>query len=212
MFKILVLQQFYNLSDDQTEFQIRDRHSFCRFLGLSPEASIPDAKTLWVYRERLKQHGLMESLFSTLLAQIDEAGFTARKGQIVDAALVPVPRQRNSREENKAIKEDKPPSEWSDNKRCQKDVEARWTKKHGKSHYGYKNHINVDRQHNIVRRYRVTVASVHDSQVFNELLDTHNSSKAIWADSAYRSQERLPAHSGLPQSYSAQGQSGAGAE
>jgi IS5 family transposase len=190
MFKILVLQQFYNLSDDQTEFQIRDRYSFCHFLGLSPEATIPDAKTLWVFRERLKQEGLMDQLFTRLLSQIDEAGFTARKGQIVDAALVPVPRQRNSREDNQKIKEGNPPPEWSDNQRRQKDVEARWTKKHGKSHYGYKNHISVDAKHKIVRRYAVTAASVHDSQVFDELLDADNSSRSVWADSAYRSQAR----------------------
>lgn len=84
MFKILVLQHLYNLSDGQTEFQIRDRYSFCRFLGLSPEGKVPDAKTLWVYRERLKELDLVDRLFSELLAQIDAAGFSARKGQIVD--------------------------------------------------------------------------------------------------------------------------------
>lgn len=89
MFKVLVLQQFYNLSDDQTEFQIRDRYSFCRFLGLSPEGRVPDAKTIWVFRERLKQLALTDRLFGQVLSQIDAAGFTARKGQIVDAALVP---------------------------------------------------------------------------------------------------------------------------
>ena len=189
MFKVLVLQHFYNLSDEQTEFQIRDRYSFCRFLGLAPHDRVPDAKTIWLYRERIKQADLMESLFDTLLVQINGAGFTARQGQVVDAALVPAPKQRNNREENAGIKEGKVPEDWSENKRRQKDVEARWTKKHGKSHYGYKNHISVDRQHKIIRRYSVTPASVHDSQEFEGLLDGQNSSRDIWADSAYRSAE-----------------------
>ena len=72
----------------------------------------------------------------------------------------------------------------------QKDEDARWTKKHGKSYYGYKNHINIDKEHKLIRRYAVTDASVHDSQVFDELLDEENGGRSIWADSAYRSAER----------------------
>ncbi|MEE9357816.1 MAG: transposase [Sedimenticolaceae bacterium] len=94
MFKVLVLQHLFNLSDDQTEFQIQNCYSFYRFLELSPEGKVPDAKTVWVYCERLKERGLVDKLFSELLIQIDAAGFSARKGQIVDAAIVPAPRQR----------------------------------------------------------------------------------------------------------------------
>ncbi|MEW8483080.1 MAG: IS5 family transposase [Candidatus Thiodiazotropha endolucinida] len=196
MLKVLVLQHFYNLSDDQTEFQILDRYSFSRFLGLSPEGRVPDAKTIWVFRERLKKHELIEKLFAEVLAQIDEAGFTACKGQIIDATIVPAPKQRNSRDENALIKAGKTPENWSDAKTSQKDVDARWTKKHGKSHYGYKNHISVDSKHKVIRRYTVTSAEVHDSQVFEELLDEKNSSGDVWADSAYCDQAReetLPA-------------------
>jgi IS5 family transposase len=190
MFKVLVLQHFYNLSDDQTEFQIRDRYSFCRFLGLSPEGKVPDAKTIWVFRERLKKLELMGKLFAEIVSQIDAAGFTARKGQIVDAAIVAVPKQRNSRDENARIKAGEPPEDWSEAKRRQKDVDARWTKKHGKSHYGYKNHISVDNEHKVIRRFAVTSAEGHDSQVFEQLLDETNSSGDVWADSAYRDQAR----------------------
>nr|WP_330178368.1 transposase [Candidatus Vondammii sp. HM_W22] len=139
MFKVRVLQHLFNLNDDQTEFQIRDRYSFCRFLGLSPEGKVPDARMVWVYRERLKERGLVDKLFSELLIQIDAAGFSARKGQIADAVIVPVPGQRNTREENRQIKYGDSPEAWSDNKRRQKDVEACWTKKHGKSTMGTKN-------------------------------------------------------------------------
>jgi IS5 family transposase len=133
---------------------------------------------------------LIERLFEAVLVQIEAAGLMARKGQIVDAALVPVPRQRNSRDENARIKKGEEPEDWLENKRRQKDVQARWTKKHGKSHYGYKNHISIDRQHKVIRKYAVTSAEVHDSQVFEVLLDEHNSSADVWADSAYRSAER----------------------
>ena len=190
MFKMLVLQHLYNLSDDQTEYQILDRCSFRRFLGLSPQDAVPDAKTVWVFRERLKQHDLVEPLFTELNSQIDSSGLKARKGQVIDAALVPAPKQRNSREENARIKQGEEPEDWPEAKRRQKDTDARWTKKHRKSHYGYKNHINVDRQHKIIRRFTVTSASVHDSQVMDELLDENNSSRALWADSAYRSAKR----------------------
>ena len=69
----------------------------------------------------------------------------------------------------------------------QKDRDARWTKKHGKSHYGYKNHVTIDRRHKLIRRYRVTDAAVHDSQVIEELLTSDNTASGVWADSAYRS-------------------------
>jgi len=186
MFQVLVLQHFYNLSDDQTECQIRDRYSFCRFLGLSPEGRVPDVKTIWVFRERLKKLELVDKLFARMLSQIDAAGFAARKGQIVDAAIVPVPKQRNSREENARIKAGETPEDWSDAKRRQKDVESRWTQ----NHYGYKNHISIDNKHKVIRRYAITSAGVHDSQVFETLLDENNSSGDVWADSAYRDKAR----------------------
>lgn len=189
MFKVLVLQSLYNLGDDQTEFQIRDRFSFLRFLGLTPERKIPDAKTLWLFRETLKEAGLIEKLFATFEACLAQRGYTAQKGSVVDARIVAVPRQRNTREENALIKAGLIPAKWVEQpaKLAQKDIEARWTQKHGKNHYGYKNHINVDVKHKLIRRYAVTPASTHDSQVFESLLDKHNTRRAVWADSAYAS-------------------------
>jgi IS5 family transposase len=114
----------------------------------------------------------------------------AKKGQIVDASLIPAPIQRNKREENSKIKEGDIPDDWSETKRRQKDTDARWTQKNGKSHYGYKNHIEIDNDKKLIRKYQVTDASVHDSNVFEELLDPSNSNKDVWADSVYRSQEK----------------------
>src|SRR3954451_998297 len=107
-------------------------------------------------------------------------------GQIVDASLVSAPVQRNSRAENKAIKDGDPPVAWKPHKTAQKDVDARWTKKHGKSYFGYKNHVNIDRKHKLMRRYTVTNAAVHDSQTLDDLLDPHNTASDVWADTAYR--------------------------
>lgn len=190
LFKILILQSLYNLSDDATEFQILDRHSFGRFLGLHISQKVPDATTIWRFREDLVNAGIVEELFSTFDAHLRDNGFMAMKGQIVDASIVNVPKQRNSREENARIKEGDIPKDWSENKRRRKDVDARWTKKGGTSFYGYKNHIAVDVKHKLIRSYAVTDAALHDSNVFEQLL-ADNTSKDVWADSAYRSEARL---------------------
>ena len=134
MFKTIILCALYNLSDDQVEHQIRDRLSFMRFLGLGLEGRVPDAKTVWLYREQLTQAGVIEALFETFDGYLKDQGYLAMGGQIIDASIVAVPKQRNSREENARIKAGETPAGWEDKpaKRRQKDVEARWTKKHGK--------------------------------------------------------------------------------
>lgn len=191
MFKTLVLGALYNLSDDQIEYQVRDRLSFMRFLGLGLQDRVPDAKTVWLFREGLAQAGVVEALFQQFDGYLARQGYIARGGQILDAAIVPVPRNHNTREENKAIKAGDLPEGWADKPatRSQKDPDARWTKKHGKSHYGYKNHVNVDRQHKLVRRYHVSDAALHDSQAVDQLLMRGNTGAGVWADAAYRSEE-----------------------
>ncbi len=190
LFKILILQSLYNLSDDATEFQILDRHSFGRFLRLHIGSDVPDATTIWRFREELVVEGMIEELFGIFDAYLREQGFTAMKGQIVDASIVNVPKQRNSREENDRIKKGEIPEDWAENKRRRKDVDARWTKKNGKTFFGYKNHVAVDVKHKLIRGYAVTDAAQHDSKVFETII-SDNTSKDIWADSAYRSEERL---------------------
>jgi len=192
LFKMLVIQQLYNLSDEQTEYQTYDRVSFRRFVGLGSEEEVPDAKTLWLFRQNLTKAGLIEVLFERFGAVLEEAGYTAKAGQIIDATLIPVPIQHNSSEENANIKQGEPPAAWSEqpHKCAQKDTDARWTKKNNKSHYGYKDHINIDAQHKFIRVHRVTDASVHDSQMFASVLDIDNESDEIWADSAYASRDR----------------------
>ena len=190
MFKILILQSLYNLSDDQMEFQIRDRLSFMRFLGLGIGDTVPDAKTVWLFREQLTEAKLIKKLFKQFDRFLRQNGFSAKKGQIVDASIVSAPKQRNTREENQSIKEGTVPDDWSQTKKRQKDTQARWIKKNGINRFGYKNHIDIDVKHKLIRDYEVTPASVHDSHVFEQLLDQHNSSQDVWADSAYGSTEK----------------------
>jgi len=168
LFKILILQSLYNLSDEALEFQILDRYSFSRFLGLHAASKIPDATTIWRFREDLINAQVVEKLFAKFDQFLSDHGFRAQQGQIVDASIVRVPIQRNRREENQQIKQGKQPEGWDENKKRQKDTDARWTKKNGKSYYGYKNHISVDVKHKLIRRVRVTGAQVHDSQVFDD--------------------------------------------
>ncbi len=94
------------------------------------------------------------------------------------------PKQRNSRKENEQIKDGKIPEGWSQKKRSHKDTDANWVQKNGKNYFGYKNHIEVDVKNKIIRKYKVTPSSVHDSNVFEEILDKNNTSKDVFADSA----------------------------
>jgi IS5 family transposase len=191
MFRMLVLQALNNLSDEQVEYQVRDRLSFSRFLGLGIEDSIPDATTLWLFREKLAKAGLIEKLFERFDQHLAAKGYIARGGQIIDASIVPVPTQRNSRDENDQLRAGRTPAGWKQKlaKLRQKDRDARWTKKHGRSFFGYKNHVNADAKYKLIRRYEVTDAAVHDSQKLDGLLNKGNTSAEVFADSAYRSTE-----------------------
>jgi IS5 family transposase len=190
MIRLLVVQQLYNLSDDALEYQVLDRASFQRFAGLEKTSRVPDAKTIWIWRERLKKQDLIGDISEEVGRQLAQAGFIARGGQIIDASIVTVPVQRNRSEENHAIKQGEVPGDWNAAKRAQKDVQARWTKKHGKSYYGYKLHANVDRRFGFIRAMEVTPASVGDTTVLETLLDASNTRKDIYADSAYTKRAR----------------------
>ena len=189
LFKLLILQQLYNISDESLEYQVNDRLSFMRFLNLGIEDRVPDATTLWLFRQQLTDKGLIEPLFERFDEYLREQGYQAEGGQIVDATLIPVPKQRNRREENEQIKQGEIPPEWQDkpHRLAQKDTDARWTQKNGASHFGYKDHISIDTKYGFIRRYAVTDAAVHDSKMLGAVLDDDNSGDELWADSAYRS-------------------------
>lgn len=207
MFKIMVLQALYDLSDDQAEFQIQDRLSFMRFLGLGLGDKVPDAKTIWLFREHLTQARAVENLFARFDKHLAKSGYLAMGGQIVDATIVDAPKQRNSDGEKADIKAGKLPDDWRDKpaKLRQKDRDGRWTVKFSKARpaedgkaklhdiavpaFGYKNHASIDRRHGFIRGWRVTSAAAYDGAQLRHVLDRGNTGSTVWADTAYRSKK-----------------------
>ena len=205
-FKMLVLGAMHGLSLQQTDYLVRDRLSWMRFCGLGPGDPVPDANTLWDFREALIAAKALEDLFAQLDRAITEAGYLPMAGQIIDATLVAAPRQRNSDGEKAEIKAGRIPRSWKERpaKLRQKDRDARWTVKFSKAkvgddgnvhqrdiavpHFGYKNHVSIDRRHGIIRRHKVTDAAAHDGARLREgLIDPVNTASDVWADTAYRS-------------------------
>jgi transposase, IS5 family len=187
LFKMLILQRYYNLSDDQIEFQVLDRLTFMRFLGIALADDVPDSKTVWNFRELLTEKKLAEKLFTIFTQKLNEQGLIANEGRIMDASFVEVPRQRNTKDENTQIKGGNTPEQWQEtpNKLRQKDIDARWTQKNDINYYGYKDHVKCDSKSKFIVKYEVTDASVHDSQVVEELIDATDQGQPMWADSAY---------------------------
>lgn len=184
MFKVLLFQRLHNLSDDAMEYQLLDRLSFRQFVGCH-EDTVPDAKTIWLYREKLTQSGREKELFDLFYAHLSDEGLIAHSGQIVDASFVECPKQRNSREENQKIKAHEIVEGWNKAKRSQKDVDVTWTRKGGVRYFDYKNNICVDRKSKLIKKYDVTTASVHDSNILAPLCDAN---EPVFDDSAYVSQ------------------------
>lgn len=183
--KALLLQSLYNLSDEALEYQINDRLSFKRFLGITPSQKAPDARTIWLYRDRIKDKNLHEKIFGWFLDQIDQAGYKAQEGQIVDASFIPT--HKPTGKHKKQLAEEIVLTKAQD---AQIDRDATFTKKNNKTYHGYKNHIQIDAKHKIIRKSKVTTASRHDSQEFADLVDKDgNEGDGVWADSAYRSEE-----------------------
>ena len=208
MFKALILQAQHNLSDARMEFMIRDRLSWMRFLGFDLGGPTPDENTIRHFRNRLTETGTLKRAMKAFDGQLRKKGYIPMSGQIVDASLVPAPKQRNTQGEREAIKAGKSAGEiWPDepNKAAQKDTNARWTLKiGGKVRYrpdgtpfpmiavpvfGYKSHISIDRRHGFIRESAVTSASAADGRMLRHLVTTDNTSSEVWADSAYRSQK-----------------------
>ena len=183
MVKVLLLQALYNIADGSCEYQIDDRSSFKRFLGLNPGDKAPDEKTIWLWRERIKHDGLHDTIFAWFDDEMERAGYTAQKGQIVDATFVPT--HKPTGKQDKQLKEGIP---LTPAQAAQRDEDATFTKKGDKTFHGYKNHIQTDVKHKFIRAHTTTTASTHDSQELDNLIDpTGNTGRDVYADSAYRS-------------------------
>jgi IS5 family transposase len=206
MFKILVIQAANNLSDERAEFLINDRLSFMRFLGLGLSDRVPDARTIWLFREKLTKAGAIQVLFDRFDAALRANGYIAMSGQIVDASLIAAPKQRNTDDEKKAIKQGRVPDGWQDKpaKLRHKDRDARWTVKFSKAKersdgtkppvdiaiptFGYQNHVSIDRGFGLIRKWAATDAAAYEgARLRDGLLDKTNTASGVWADTAYRS-------------------------
>ncbi len=205
MFKILVIQAQNSLSDERAEFLINDRLSFMRFLGLSLGDRVPDATTIWLFRERLVKAGAIKRLFDRFDQAVRDAGYIPMGGQLVDATLVAAPKQRNTESEKADIKAGRVPEAWKKKpaKLRQKDRDARWSVKFTKAKpkadgskpvdiaipsFGYQNHVSIDRAHGLIRKWDVTDAAKFEGALLRDgLLDKTNTASSVWADTAYRS-------------------------
>jgi IS5 family transposase len=189
MFKVLVLQRLHGLADDATSFQITDRNSFRAFLGLSAADAVPDGQTIADFRGALVRGQAFEKLFDCFLAHLQKQHGLglAKEGVMIDATFVEVPRQRNSRAQNALIKAGEVPQEFVRNPKlaAHKDCDARWTKKHHETFYGYKDHVKVDVADKIILKGVTTTANVHDSQQIAGLVNEGD--QVVYADSAYLS-------------------------
>lgn len=185
MLRVLVLKRLYNLSDEQAEYQLRDRLSFLRFVRLGLCEAVPDSRTIWLYADQLAKADGARGLFEAFNRQLAERGLLVKEGVMVDATFVEVPRQRNSRQDNAKIKQGETPDEWlkQPRKLAQKDLQARWTKKNNQTFYGYKDHVKVGAKTKLIHAFTVTPASTHDSQAMPGLIASGDS--AAYADSAY---------------------------
>lgn len=199
----------YTLSDEQTEYQLRDRLSFMRFVGLALHDPVPDAKTIWRYREHLTRAGALAGLFARFDALLAERGYLAMGGQIVDATVVEARRPRLTREEKRTLREGGTPEGWSKARTRQIDRDGRWTIKRGRKAkppqgserqamgeiavpvFGYRNHLGIDRGHGFIRRFTVTHAARHDGSQLGAVLDPENTGSFVWGDVAYRSRANV---------------------
>lgn len=164
MFKALLLAQWYSLSDPELEDCLKDRLSFKQFVGLGIEDDVPDETTLCRFRNRLMEKRLLEKLFYLVNEQLEGKGLFVKKGTLVDASILEAEGGKKSLEKRQ-------------------DKEAAWTKKNDKSYFGYKAHAAMDHESWLVHHLETTPASVHDSQIWDELLT--NKEQAIFADKGY---------------------------
>lgn len=198
MFKVLVLQTVRGLSDEKLEFELIDSASAQRFISRSPHDAMPDSRTIWLFRNNLAKSKLtneqceecdgVRALFDEFHTMLATKGLICREGKTVDAMIVEVPRQRNSREENQIVKQGEIPADWprQPRKLAQKDLDARWTRKDYIAYYGYKNSITGGNTDNLIHDYRVSPANAHDSTIVpTAFFKAASPGAKAYGDSAY---------------------------
>ena len=180
--KIMLLQAWYGLSDPELEFQVHDRLSFRNFLDFPK--SIPDFSTIWKIRERLKDAGIESKIWDELQKQLDDKGYTVKKGVIQDATFVEADLGKKRHYKEKKAKEKGEKIEYTEKQKRHIDKDGTFAVKNNQVHYGYKSHTKVDRESQFIRDYEVTTASVHDGDI-----DLANEEDIVYRDRAYTGKE-----------------------
>jgi IS5 family transposase len=198
MFKIVMLQQWYNLADGNTEYQINDRLSFQRFLDIECGEKVPDCNTIWDFKQALADTQVDRELFDLFNRMLEEKGVIAHNGSIIDATFVTVDKRHTTKKDDESLKEGDAPHDLFDSctERVEKgeikddenvirqmDMDARWTKKGDERFFGYKDHVKCDNESKIITDFTVTDASVHDSQELINLVNKDD--KTVDMDSGY---------------------------
>lgn len=167
MFKILVLQSLYSLSDPELERQVLDRISFRKFIGFSEK--VPDFSTVWKFKERLIQTGKEKELWDGFQQQLDLKGLQVKKGVIQDASIITAEPGKSKGQRSRG-----------EEAKTRRSKDGTWTKKGKKSYFGYKVHTKMDYEHSLIRDVKTTTASVHDSQV-----DLSQPGEVVYRDKGY---------------------------
>ena len=192
LLKIIILQQLYgNLSDEEMEYALLDRMSWQHFIGLAHARDLPDARTIWAFKNQLAQVGGAATLFADVQRQLAAAGLMAKGGQLIDATLVSAPKVHLTTDEKESVDKGETPAHWSAKVAAHKDIDAHWTAKRNQWTFGYKAHINADQANKLIQIIDVTPANVSDTTVFAPLLDTtperSQHGKTVHADRGYDS-------------------------
>lgn len=159
----MLLQAWYGLSDQELEFQCHDRLSFRNFLDF-PE-SVPDFSTIWKIRDRLKEQGNDKKIWDELQSQLDNKGYKVKEGVIQDAAFIESDLGRKRYHKEKQAKKNGEKIDYTEKQKSHIDKDASFSVKHGQIHYGYKRHIKLDVDNNLIREMDVTTASLHDGEI-----------------------------------------------
>jgi IS5 family transposase len=170
MFKVVLLQQWYGLSDPSAEEAVRDRLSFRRFCGIPLDEETPDHSSIWRFRQRIDKLGLSEKLLAEVNRQLDARGLIVKRGTLVDATIISAAVKRPAFEDGQVNP---------------RDPDASFTVKNGETHFGYKAHLAVDEESGVVRQAEMTSADLHDSQRGEAMIQ--GDEKAYYADKAYDS-------------------------
>lgn len=199
MFKVIFLQRYYGLGDKQIQYQVIDRTSFRRFLGIRTVDEIPDEKTVWHVKNILSKAGTFDTLFDKFRSYLDSKGLSFSEGKIIDASFVEAPKQRNTREENAQIKSGNGQMLWNDkpHKKFHKDTDARWAKKDGEKHYGYKLHAKADKKTKFIEKYLTTDACIHDSNIIKPLIEKEDKGQPLYLDAGYESKDDVVRECGM---------------